>query len=167
MVFCIAKMFNLENVTCVRKLSISQLANIIQTDTMDFLVEETWGYKINLVNKCGTASLGYFKNRAATGDLLQHYNNYRYSVHVNAGIWYLASLIYAYNWHQVYLLIHYVNTRISCNPFITYMYCIATIQQYTNMTLRSNLRFSKGVAFCNWNCPTTAHNLPLLSIVYA
>ena len=53
-------MFNLENVTCVRKLSISQLANIIQTDTMDFLVGETWGYNINLVNKCGTASLGYF-----------------------------------------------------------------------------------------------------------
>ena len=72
MVFCMAKMFNLENVTCVRKLSISQLANIIQTDTMDFLVGETWGYKINLVNKCGTASLGYFKNRAAAGDLLQH-----------------------------------------------------------------------------------------------
>ena len=66
-------MFNLENVTCVRKLSISQLANIIQNDTIDFLVGETWGYKINLVNKCGTASLGYFKNRAATGDLLQHY----------------------------------------------------------------------------------------------
>ena len=59
MVFCIAKMFNLENVTCVRKLSISQLANIIQND-MDFHVGETWGYKINLVNKCGTASLGYF-----------------------------------------------------------------------------------------------------------
>ena len=54
-------MFNLENVTCVRKLSISQLVNIIQTDTIDFLVGETWGYKINLVNKCGTASLGYFK----------------------------------------------------------------------------------------------------------
>ena len=52
-------MFNLENVTCVRKLSISQLANIIQND-MDFHVGETWGYKINLVNKCGTASLGYF-----------------------------------------------------------------------------------------------------------
>ena len=53
-------MFNLENVTCVRKLSISKLANIIQNDTMDFRVGETWGYKINLVNKCGTASLGYF-----------------------------------------------------------------------------------------------------------
>ena len=53
-------MFNFENMTCVRKLSISQLANIIQNDTMDFLVGETWGYKINLVNKCGTASLGYF-----------------------------------------------------------------------------------------------------------
>ena len=73
MVFCIAKIFNLENVTRVRKLSISQLANIIQNDTIDFLVGETWGYKINLVNKCGTASLGYFKNRAATGYLLQHY----------------------------------------------------------------------------------------------
>ena len=35
-------MFNLENVTCARKLSVS---------------------------KCGTASLGYLKNRAATGDL--------------------------------------------------------------------------------------------------
>ena len=66
-------MFNLENVTCVRKLSISPLANIIQNDTIDFLVGETSGYKINPVNKCGTASLGYFKNRAATGDLLQHY----------------------------------------------------------------------------------------------
>ena len=66
-------MFNLENVTCVRKLLISQLANTIQNDPIDFLVGETWGYKINLVNKCGTASLGYFKNRAATGDLLQHY----------------------------------------------------------------------------------------------
>ena len=85
-----------------------------------------------------------------------------FSVHVNAGIGYLVSLIYAYNWHQVYLLIHYVN--ISFIPFITDF--IATIQQYTNMTLRSNLRFSKGVAFCNWNCPTTAPNLPLLSIVY-
>ena len=73
MIFCIAKIFNLENVTCVRKLSISQLANIIQNDTIDFLVGETWRYKINLVNKCGTASLDYFKNRAATGDLLQHY----------------------------------------------------------------------------------------------
>ena len=39
---------------------------------LEFLVGEIWGYKINLVNKCGTASLGYFKNRAATGDLLQH-----------------------------------------------------------------------------------------------
>ena len=29
-------------------------------DTMDILVGETRGYKINLVNKCGTASLGYF-----------------------------------------------------------------------------------------------------------
>ena len=66
-------MFNLENVTCVRKLSISQLANIIQNDTKDFLVGETWGYKINLVNKCGTVSLGNFKNIAATGNLLQHY----------------------------------------------------------------------------------------------
>ena len=74
MVFCIAKMFNLENVTCVRKLSISQLANVIQNDTIYFLVGETWGYKINLVNKFGTVSLGYFKNRAATGDLLQHHN---------------------------------------------------------------------------------------------
>ena len=73
MVFCIAKKFKFENVAYVRKLSISQLANIIQSDTIDFLVGETWGYKINLVNKCGTASLGYFKNRAATGDLLQHY----------------------------------------------------------------------------------------------
>ena len=53
--------------------TVSQLANIIQNDTIDFLVGETWGYQINLVNKCGTASLGYFKNRAATGDLLQHY----------------------------------------------------------------------------------------------
>ena len=73
MVFCIAKKIKLENVAYVRKLSISQLANIIQSDTIDFLVGETWGYKINPVNKCGTASLGYFKNRAATGDLLQHY----------------------------------------------------------------------------------------------
>ena len=73
MVFCIAKKIKLENVAYVRKLSISQLANIIQSDTIDFLVGETWGYKINLVNKCGTASLGYFKNRATTGDLLQHY----------------------------------------------------------------------------------------------
>ena len=65
-------MFNLENVTYVRKLSISQLANITQCDIIDFPVRETWGYKINLVNKCGTASLGYFKNRASTADLLQH-----------------------------------------------------------------------------------------------
>ena len=67
MVFCIAKSFKLENVTYVRKLSISQLANIIQSDTifLDFLVGETWGYKINIVNKCGTASLVYFKHRAA------------------------------------------------------------------------------------------------------
>ena len=57
----------------LEKLSISQLANIIQSDTIDFLVGETWGYNINLINKCGTASLGYFKNRAATGYLLQHY----------------------------------------------------------------------------------------------
>ena len=72
MVFCIARKFKLENVAYVRKLSISQLANIIQNDTLDFLVGVTWGYKINLVNECGTASLvGYFKNRAATGDLLQ------------------------------------------------------------------------------------------------
>ena len=48
----------------LEKLSISQLANIIQSDTIDFLVGETWGYKINLINKCGTASLRYFKNRA-------------------------------------------------------------------------------------------------------
>ena len=72
MVFCIAKKFKLKNVAYVRKLSISQLANIIQSDTIDFLVGEIWGYKINLVNKCGTATLGYFRNRAATGDLLQH-----------------------------------------------------------------------------------------------
>ena len=72
MVFCSAKMFNLKNVTYVRKLSISQLANIIQSDTIDFLVGETWVHKINWINKCGTASLGYFKNRAVTGDLLQH-----------------------------------------------------------------------------------------------
>ena len=73
MVFLHAKMFNLENVTSGRKLSISQLANIIQSDTIDFLVGETWGFKINLVIKCGSASLGYFKNRASTGNLLQHY----------------------------------------------------------------------------------------------
>ena len=57
----------------VRKLSIYQLANIIQSNTIYILAGETWGYKINLVNKCGTASLSYFKNKAATGDLLQHY----------------------------------------------------------------------------------------------
>ena len=61
MVFCCAKIFNFANVAYVRKLK-----------TIDFLVGETWGYKINLVNKCGTASLGYFKTGAATGDLLQH-----------------------------------------------------------------------------------------------
>ena len=83
MVFCIAKIFNLENVACVRKLSISQLANIIQNDTIEFLVGETWGYKINLVNKCGTASLGYFKNRAATGDLLQYYKCLRPLIFAN------------------------------------------------------------------------------------
>ena len=77
MVFCIAKkMFNLDNVTYVRKLSICQLANIIQSDAIDFLLGETWGYIKNLVNKCGTASLGYFKNIhvAATDDLL-HYTH--------------------------------------------------------------------------------------------
>ena len=72
MVFCIATIVKLENVTFVSKLSISQLANIIQSDTIDFRIGETWGNKINLVNKCGTASLGYFKNRAASGDLLQN-----------------------------------------------------------------------------------------------
>ena len=72
MVLCIAKKFKLENVAYVRKLSISQLASIIQSDTIDFLDGETLGYKINIVNKGGTASLGYFKNRATTSDLLQH-----------------------------------------------------------------------------------------------
>ena len=43
-----------------RSVKIVIVLYIIQNDTMDFLVGETWGYKINLVNKCGTASLGYF-----------------------------------------------------------------------------------------------------------
>ena len=90
-------MFNLENVTCVRKLSISQLANIIQNDTMDFLVGGTWGYKIILVNKCGTASLGYFKNRAAMGDLLQHYKLSHVVRYAVTSIYHFASLKFYFN----------------------------------------------------------------------
>ena len=100
MVFCIAKIFNLENVACVRKLSISQLANIIQNDTIEFLIGETWGYKINLVNKCGTASLGYFKNRAATGDLLQHYRGVFFFLNMSV---YVCSVMRSY-WYPPPLL---------------------------------------------------------------
>ena len=65
MVFCIAKKNKIGEcgIIMLDKLSISQLANIIQSDTVDFLVGATWGYKIIVVNKCGTASLGYFKSR--------------------------------------------------------------------------------------------------------